>query len=91
MRDIKMENNKHALILVMPEEICQAIEDEMFRLKRNITNKEVQELLWKLVKEKKAKFLDTTDNDIDLLSGNLRENGIKVRNIEEKRKQDGII
>lgn len=82
--------NEHALILVMPEEICQAIEDEMLRLKRNISNEEVQELLWKLVEQKKAKFLGTTDKDIDLICGDMRENGIKVKNIEEEKRRKNL-
>ena len=82
--------NKHALILVMPEEICQAIEDKMLRLKRNISNEEVQELLWKLVEQKKAKFLGTTHKDVDLLCGDLRENGIKVKNLTEEKRQENL-
>jgi hypothetical protein len=82
--------NKNALILVMPEEICQAIEDEMIRLKRNISNEEVQELLWKLVEQKKAKFLGTTSQDADMICGNMRENGIKVKNIAEEKRQEKL-
>jgi len=82
--------NKHALILVMPEEISQAIEDEMIRLKRNISNEEVQELLWKLVEQKKAKFLGTTSQDADMICGNMRENGIKVKNIAEEKRQEKL-
>ena len=73
------EKPLNILIMVMPEEICQAIEDEMLRLKRNITNKEVQELLWKLVEQKKAKFIGVTDMDKDLLKGNLEEEGFRIQ------------
>lgn len=80
--------NKNALILVNSGELCDAIEAEMIRLNRNITNEEVQNLLWKLVDDKKAKFIGTTNLDGDLISGNLREQGIIVRNLNEERRTD---
>jgi hypothetical protein len=45
--------------------------------------------LFKLTKENKAKFLGVTEMDGDLLTGNLRENKIKVLNLneEQRRKQ----
>jgi len=82
-------DNKRALILVSSEEICHAIEEAMMDKKRNISNEEVQQLLWKLVEQKKATFIGTTNQDVSLLTGNLRENGIKVKNLsEEKRKNE---
>lgn len=80
---------KHSLIMVSADIICRAIEDEMTRLGRNISNEEVQQLLFKLTKENKAKFLGVTEMDGDLLTGNLRENKIKVLNLneEQRRKQ----
>jgi hypothetical protein len=77
-------NKENALILCTADEVYRAIENEMLRLKRNISNEEVQALLWRLVEEKKAKFIGTTTQDIDLLVGNLREDGFKIKNLKEK-------
>lgn len=38
----------------------------------------------------KFKFIGITDQDIDMLSGNLRENGFKIKNLkEEERRKNG--
>jgi len=79
---------KNVLIMVTAGEICKAIEEEMQRLGRNISNKEIQVLLYKLVKKKKAKFIGNTDMDGDLLTGNLREKGIRIQNLNEEYRRE---
>jgi uncharacterized protein (DUF1015 family) len=42
-------------------------------------------------KNKEIKHLGITDQDIDMLTGNLRERGFKIKNLkEEQRRQDGL-
>lgn len=50
--------------------------------------KEFRELLEKYRKDKKIKYLGLTNQDIDLLTGNLREKGKKVFNIVEWRRKN---
>ena len=46
---------------------------------------EVIELLIK--KGKKPEYLGQTEDDIDMITGNLRESGVKVRNLNEEERR----
>lgn len=73
-------------------DLVDAIEAEQKRLGRDITNAELNELVLRMARENKVKVLSVSDErpDIDLLAGNLREDGMKVVNINEhlKRQED---
>ena len=43
----------------------------------------IEEEFIEIMKKKQIKPIGSTDQDIDMLTGNLRENGIKVRNLKE--------
>lgn len=80
------------LSMMTAEEICSIIEARTKELGRDITNQELNELLTKAAIDRKkviAMSENKEDMDIDLLAGNLREEGFTVRNdAEERRKND---
>jgi len=83
-----MKNKKNYLIMLTAEELKEAISNEMIDKRRNISNIEVQEVVERLVIEGKAKVIGTTNKDGDLLTGELREQGLKIKNINEEIRRD---
>ena len=79
---------KNYLIMLTAGQLKEAIENEMIDKRRNISNVEVQKLMAKLVTEGKAKVIGTTTKDGDLLTGDLREKGLKVRNLNEETRKN---
>lgn len=71
-------------------EICDIIEAKMAELGRNITNEEVNKLLTDEA-IKRNRVIACTDNkdnlDSDILTGNLREEGLKVLNLNEEARK----
>lgn len=84
-----MDGKKHYAIMMTVGEVCDLIENEMARLGRNITNEEVNELITKAAIERDA-VIATSDKpmDADMLTGELREEGVKVRNINEEIRRE---
>ena len=76
----------YMLSVVNSDVLVTAIEAEIARLGRNITNVEINELVNKLVAGGKGEVVAVTKEplDMDVLGGNLREKGVKVRNISEE-------
>lgn len=72
------------------EELCNIIESRMKELGRNITNAELNELISnKAIEMKRIIGASEEKIDSDLMVGNLREEGVKIRSInEEMRKKD---
>lgn len=87
------EQKKIGLAFVFTgEEMCKIIEDEIARLGRDITNEEMQQLLGDAA-IKQHRVIGMTEHpeavDVDLMVGNLREEGAKVKFLnEEWRRED---
>ena len=74
------------LSLMTADVLVDAIEKEQGRVGHSLSNEELQDLVHKLIQEGKAQLLAAQKDviDIDLLAGNLREDGYRVLNINEK-------
>lgn len=84
----------YSMIMLTAGEIVDIIEKEIERLGRNITNEELNILLTEEARKKDqviAESLNKEDLDVDMITGNLREEGLKVRNLneEQRRKEKG--
>lgn len=85
-----MQKKKYLVSRFTADEAAQLIGDKMKELGRDITNEEVNKLLSDYaIEQNKVLFTSEEPIDSDLLTGNLREEGYKVRNLnEEKRRED---
>lgn len=84
----------HLLSVINSDVLVEAIEKEIAKLGRDLSNVELNDLVNRLIKDGKATLLHAQKEkmDGDLLAGNLREDGYKVTNLNEeirkKRKDD---
>jgi len=81
----------YSINVITCKDLVDAIEMEQMRLGHDLSNSELQDLVHNLIREGKAKVLSVSKEkpDIDLLAGNLREDGVKVLNINEEMRQKG--
>lgn len=80
------------LMMLSGQEVLEVYEEAVKRALKNgkKTGESIEEEFFEVMKEKKiaGTIIGSTDKDIDLLTGDLRESGFKVKNInEELRKQ----
>lgn len=78
---------KYHMIISTAGEICDALDAAIKRLGRDLTKEEVNKVITEMALEHRgAEILQSSDEpfDIDLLAGDLREDGIKVIHPKEQ-------
>lgn len=87
-----MEQKKRYYMSMMTAgEICDIIDSRIKELGRNITNEEVNQLLTEEAIKRNAVIAvseNKEDLDADMITGNLREDGLKVLNLNEEARKE---
>lgn len=87
-----MEQKKRYYMSMMTAgEICDIIDSKIKELGRNITNEEVNQLLTEEAIKRNAVIAmseNKEDLDADMITGNLREDGLKVLNLNEESRKE---
>lgn len=88
-----MSNKKpkaYALNLITLGDLVDELEKEEVIVGRKLTNQEFNDLVNRLAREGKAEVLSVHKEkpDLDLLTGNLREDGKKVLNLNEEMRKN---